>query len=1045
MTSNTLHNKIRTKLILVLLIIGMIFTSAFLFTACGTVSTDDDKTISYVEKDDGLISNPSFSFGTYDLAETKFPVTAPTGWSKSKDTYGASSSATSGIVSLTDSAWKELMNTLYKNSNYLNFVKEKFDFTTNDVTKAIKDAKGDQNYTPTNDEIREYIVDTYMSQLENPQVRAGAKDNKVYMLNNYTLDLGWGASQKITSSKSITINKGEYVKISVWVKTQYLTGQYSNLEGGKLTNCGASIRLTNSLNSATQSEFAIKNIQADDWTEYTLYAKGDANYESKITLALGLGYDIYNTQGTAYFDDVTVKHLTASEYESEKGATQNVTTLNFESDDKQVIDINSVTEDTILYDMTLDEKVGSYNKPVALSTTNVTGSFTTSSDNTTSKDKGWVSTANTSVNAGVVTTTLSNASYSVKIEDSAFSVQTEGYVYVSFYLQNKLSKFGTTTITAEVYEKFSTSDKVSEEKIKITETNDANEFTRYSIMVYNNFPTGSARNFYINLIIGPSAVDKTDNLTDYASGTVVIKDMMVATGKSFATDENDNPTPNYDLYKLYESTASGSTALYAGYPNDYFEENEDITYYSFKPANSDIGAIETRPAKVQNYKGVTTNHAYVSNGSDTISQTDTRIYGVNGSYAGLVDSKTTYSGFSVSSISNEDIRAMMIYNNSTDNKDNHYGFIGNTVNVAENAFAKISVTLKVDATATAYVYLIDSSSETKSVMKFVDFNENSDGVNNITQNQPSHKAEDLTMQFKVDSTSMANAVDGWLTLDFCIATGVNAKKLRVEVWNGGRDGLDSTASKGYVFVKSINTVTSNAFNEPITFNQAFVKQDSIFNPLADAGESSFTTTPLVYKRELTDIEKKYNSEQTNSINKISYAPKIVWAQNETLIYAVYNNLEVEPFDPYASNPEEDTPVSSGCTATSDPSTFWLSFSSILLAVALFVAIIMLFIKTSRRRRIARKKDIKTHYTVKSRIKANKLPNKKAKKVEKATEEIDETEEINQTEEVEETENVEESAETEQVETEQESTQEQVEEEYVYGEVQDFGDDNKSND
>ena len=1038
MTSNTLHNKIRTKLILVLLIIGMIFTSAFLFTACGTVSTDDDKTISYVEKDDGLISNPSFSFGTYDLAETKFPVTAPTGWSKSKDTYGASSSATSGIVSLTDSAWKELMNTLYKNSNYLNFVKEKFEFTTNDVTKAIKDAKGDQKYTPTNDEIREYIVDTYMSQLENPQVRAGAKDNKVYMLNNYTLDLGWGASQKITSSKAITINKGEYVKISVWVKTQYLTGQYSNVEGGKLTNCGASIRLTNSLNSATQSEFAIKNIQADDWTEYTIYAKGDANYESKITLALGLGYDIYNTQGTAYFDDVTVKHLTASEYESEKGATQNVTTLNFESDDKQVIDINSVTEDTILYDMTLDEKVGSYNKPVTLSTTNVKGDWTTSSDGTTSNDKGWLSTANTSVNGGVVTTTLSNASYSVKIEDSAFSVQTEGYIYVSFYLQNKLSKFGGTSITADVYE----GDKVYAGIVKITETNTADEFTRYGIMVNNNFPTGSARNFYINLIIGPTAVDKTDNLTDYASGTVVIKDMMVATGKSFATDEKGNPTPNYDLYKLYESKASCSTSLYAGYSEDYFEENENYTYYSFKPANSDIGAIETRPTKVQNYKGVTANHAYVSNGSDTVSQADTRIYGVNGSYAGLVDSKTTYSGFDLSSISNEDIRAMMIYNNSTDNKDNHYGFIGNAVTVAQNSFAKISVTLKVDATATAYVYLIDSTSEDKSVLKFVDFNENSDGVNNITENQTSHKAEDLTMQFKVDSSTMSNAVDGWLTLDFCIATGVNAKKLRVEVWNGGRDGLDATASKGYVFVKSINTVTSNAFNEPLSFNQSFVKESSISNPLAEAGESSFTTTPLVYKRELTDLEKKFNAEQTSSDAKISYAPKIVWAQNETLIYAVYNNLEVEPYDPYDSSIEDDTTASSGCTATTDPSTFWLSFSSILLAVALFVAIIMLFIKTSRRRRNARKKDIKTHYTVKSRIKANKLPDKKSKKAENK---VEETEEIEQTEEVEQTESVEEPVETEQVETEQESTQEQVEEEYVYGEVQDFGDDNKSND
>jgi hypothetical protein len=259
-----------------------------------------------------------------------------------------------------------------------------------------------------------------------------------------------------------------------------------------------------------------------------------------------------------------------------------------------------------------------------------------------------------------------------------------------------------------------------------------------------------------------------------------------------------------------------------------------------------------------------------------------------------------------------------------------------------------------------------------------------------------------------------------------MGTGNVAKKLRVEVWNGSRDDETQTSS-GYVFVKSVDVATSSAFAEPENFNQAFIYDETINNPLATAGEASFTTAPLLYKRELTAIEKKFNAEQTNAANKISYAPKIVWAQNDTLIYAIYNNLQVTEVNPYDSVIDDDTPVASGCTAETDPSTFWLSFSSILLVVALFVSIVMLFIKNIRIRRKARKNDAKSHYTVKSRIRNDKKIEKETVVEEKAQDKIEEIEQVEEIESEEVTEEISE-----------EETAEQTEESYVYGEVQDFG-------
>ena len=147
-----------------------------------------------------------------------------------------------------------------------------------------------------------------------------------------------------------------------------------------------------------------------------------------------------------------------------------------------------------------------------------------------------------------------------------------------------------------------------------------------------------------------------------------------------------------------------------------------------------------------------------------------------------------------------------------------------------------------------------------------------------------------------------------------------------------------------------------------------------------------------------------------------------------------------------SNPYDNEPVEEETTtetiAQADPAAFWLSLSTILLGVALALAIVMLFIKNIRNRRKANKSDAKSHYTVKSRVhkpKSKSQENQSVKDIDDDDYEIENELDEEIDEEVEDTENVIEI--DEEVETEQ---TEQTLDDYVYGEVQDFGENKPDN-
>ena len=463
--------------------------------------------------------------------------------------------------------------------------------------------------------------------------------------------------------------------------------------------------------------------------------------------------------------------------------------------------------------------------------------------------------------------------------------------------------------------------------------------------------------------------------------------------------------------------ASANVSLYAGLSsenaNNSVSENYNLNY-----APSNVGEIVVQPTNPLGYIGVEASNGYIQSGSNA--KVNTRSgKGDNGSYAGLINTKyidnyvTANAEFPKTQLENalnhsgDDIQPLMIYNKNAD----HYGFIGNEISVSASSDASVSVTLRVADLAKAYVYLVDTTEENKPVMTFNSFTVNTDIIGG---KDTQVDGSELKFQLVVDSNMMD--ADGWVTVKFFLSTGNQSKKFRLEIWNGGRNADAQTASQGFVFVKEVDVVTSSAFTAPTRIEDAFSVSG---NPLFDEKISSFESTNaqlIAYQRELTEKEQEFNAEYPDKA--VSYLPTYVWANSAKVVYAVFNTLEFEAVDPYTTL-EEETEETESCAAGSDPSAFWLSFSSILLGVILVLAIIALFVKNYRRRHKHSKEDAKSHYTIKSRVSA-------PKKVEEDVEEVEEVvEEETVEEEIEET--------VEEVQPEQENL-----DEYVYGEVQDFG-------
>lgn len=1016
MTRKFCLNNLKNKLIAILTIVLLICSASFGLIACNDEEKPNSVTDPNYSKTEVTteITNPNFYTGTPNVDFSKLPIASPTGWSKaSTDNSASASTVNSGVILTTDEAWSALLSNLYDDTDFLKYVRNVFDFTDEDVVKAIKAEKQNDSYSPTTQEKKEYITKTYLVNFVNPKTHEGAEDNAVYMLNNIASSTNYklGTAQKVTSSSTVTMDKGDVYKISVWVKT-------ANLTSFSGEDYGANIRLKNSLNSKAQSEIRINNIIANEWTEYAIYVKADSDYTCTFSLILGLGYGNGSSivsdyvEGTVYFDDVKVEKVDA--------IPENVTVNNLDYGNSENIDVN-LTNNACAYDMSLANSTNEYfNK--SINTFNADKGYYTKS-NTAGADGKPITSQTLNPNSkgeakvvdGVTTITVDKASYTLPLSSHNFSLSSEKYLIVSFYYQNKLNKLGSTNFSINVLDKQGDEEVLRNSVASLSLTED-DEWSKGVLLFKNNFIGGKDRTFSLEFVVGPANVRTVETASDFATGYVQIKDMKIASG-----DINQEDEKLTALYNLFSSSAKATVALYAGYSADYTEEHNH-NEYNIKTAYGNFGDIISNPTAPSEYLGVVADHVYVKNeiGSDTQTVTNTMTGKGNDQYnAGVINTAyaKSYTDKAIAeklAYDEEEPAQMLMINNKT---AGHYGFIGETYTVSANNYASAKLSIKVCDNAVAYVYIVDITDKTKNVLSMKDFEVNTDAVNGVAKGTKID-GDALTYTLKVTSDMMK---DGWVDLSFFFGTGAQEKSFRVEIWNGARDGATETASQGYVFVKSVEVSSQDAFTEPSSWNNAFVTEG---NPLYEAKKSSFTgkgTELYAFQRQLTDIQKQFNKEYPDQAIS-EYEVKYVWAKNPTTIYGILNSIDPEYVNPYDSiEDEEDT----GCAADADPSSFWLGFSSIIIAVVLLFAMVTIIVKRIIAKRKANASDAKSHYKVESRIHRKPVVKKEVIKEELP----EETTEV-----------IEEPVEEET----SEATEEQTLDEYVYGEVQSFGEETEAN-
>ena len=985
------------KSILVFLSVLCLFCSCAFAVACGNDTdsgSSDTPTYSYTETDTENLSNGLFKYGTYDKTTEDFPITSPSGWTRSTDNSAYSSTVDSGVISIDNDAWDKVFDKLYAKSDFVKVYENKY--------ATDLDGKTDEE---KKDAIKAYFA--------NPTKHDDAEDNFIYMLNNFTTSTSnTGTAQRLRSSSSVSVKKGEIYQVSVLV--------YTNIINSGVNGQGANIRFTNSVKGNSQAEYRIDKIDTENtWEQFTVYFVAHEDYDCTFTLTLGLGYgngknDLTEdyVMGTAFFDDVKVEKVDALPTNVAFTDDVNSKKLSFGSDSPISLDGSANT--VFKYDMNFD--TSAYFTPSA------------DTDKTETLNK---ETKTVTIDNGGANFTLTTAN-----EDNY-----EKYMLVSFKLQNKLSKLGSTDITVKVKDIYGTLPEETRDATTLSTVNDGDEFTDCYILVRNNFK-GQTREFYLEIIIGPTDPAAVTEQSALASGTVKIKDVKYSAGTDYngyvSSEKYDDKTddPQYKLYSFFNSNANATVALYAGYEADYAEHNHES--YTLTPAKSNIGEITSHPTAVSGYDGITADHFYVKSDSTVTAINDRTSFSGEKGYAGLINTKylTTYAAGDANLAGKliglyteeENVQPIVINNKNLD----HYGFVGAQQTVSASAYAKVTVKLKVFESAKAYIYLVDTSNGEKQILQFADFTVNTaDGLKNAAIGT-TYLAADNKFMLTVDSGAEVGD-DGWTEIKFYLATGADEKKFRVEVWNGGRDGSEDTASQGYVIVNSISVSTSSAFTEPTSWLSAFDGSDG--SPLSGETISSFGgegNALIAYTRELTEKEKEFNKEYPEKA--VSYNATYVWAKNDNMVYAVFNTVNPVENNPYDDiTPEEE---SGGC-ATTDPSAFWMSFSTILLAVVLVGAIAALFIKRYAAKRRANKVDAVSQYKVKSRSETQKQINKAKAEQEKKAEKAEEETQTTDTEEPVSpyaiSENNAENAD------EDNSGDDTEQSGYVYGDVQDFGD------
>lgn len=791
-----------------------------------------------------------------------------------------------------------------------------------------------------------------------------SQNSRIYMIKKEAIIESEAAT---LVSKSISVNSGDYMKISVWVKMYNVTGN------------GAFIALKNSSSGTASSNYycvyhitdSTATVTNNGWARYDFYVEGNKTSTKTLYLELGLGRKLStnnvteSASGLIYFGGIEAESISRGTYNAHEQKTldvsKNYLSYSFYSDELNVTladwskkdtsgkenkELDSVLYEKISYKQ-YEELVGENNMPFNYDATTTEGDnlyIYTVNNNSTIKFEKFA------VNPPAI-----DKCYRLSIWVRTDVIPTNGaYIYLNAYDKdgNFVKDF------TNHFAKIQTSADI--------ENDTYNGWSEYQFYIQPN----ETDVYYFELEV---SLGVRGNSTSNANDIIYLTEISLyelEQHEFYSASSSDNVST-----VSLKSTITPSESLLNGSFNNSNTSAENISY-PVAPSNWQmIFAGSKNIVEEYNEKNLAPNKSsafwpktntenpddvYSSIGGIIYRDLDTTIYNTFGilqsNFAGYAD---------------DDAHSLlMIYNNQL----TACGYKSSVMTLTANSYYRISVLANGINGTTPYVYLTNG------------------GTKVIASSEDTSANEFTSVAYaEIDK----NLTGGWVRYYFYVATGDTDQNLYLELWNGKRDAVEGngyrqgtvlfdqaecvllsdtettdgvseeysnlftaeeTDSQAYAYMQNSDADIKNIYSEQQTvisnaknlfvvdyrYNDVTVEND--FNKIYD------------YTTKIRNLEKDSNSDDKSELNAMMssletmvsvfnekhYAEAtegtyyIDWESNKSSISAfrTYLNSIKNP-----STEDENTEEE----ATTEPID-WIVLSSLIITLAMLIALVAIIIR-----------------------------------------------------------------------------------------------------
>lgn len=914
-----------------LLTLTMIFTMslvlAFAVSCGGQDSSSDSSSESSSESESAsdvqTIANGDFEWKT--TSSSSYPVSSSTiNWTRKTDgnvTTALTSTSSSGIIDTEEKAYDK-MSSSYK--------------------PVESETDGNKTYynpgTPNSKGLVSPSDDTEVNE-------AGTK---ILMVHNVTATSGKGTAQYFQSSSSMTLAAGKYAKVSIWIQTY----QLKSLQN---VPYGAYIQITNTIGSSTAKPLTIKNINTEgEWRQFVVYLAPSDTAVTKFGVKLGLGFgskyaNEEYAEGYAYFDNIEYTVISADEYN-----VNTDTTLNLFNSENNNVTLEEYGDNELTVSASGYVYVANTAKTVKLNlsknlvSANVTGDGKYNDvilDSAVKQyDAGYASSAKTSTVNGIDVEVPAKSVYmnfsGAKIGSSYTYTTNEftlaggktvdekytgSYMKFSFYVKAK-TQGGTTDASVAIVDagKDSTSGIFSSFNTNAVKDSENNGYVKYTFYIGNTFPEEIT--FRIRFSFGPT--ERVDENIYLPVGYAIFKDFVTCPLSEAEYTAADVSTDT----KAVKCKLLGSNA--ADYVEDKKDDEEDdyseITgdSYSYTVKTDNFPKLADGAVDLENTSYVAANDI-----------TDKTVAGIVNSYFSAnyvaaygADVKTALDSLKNSAFAtgtNLHVQPYMILNKTAAS----YGFrSAKFTTLSANSSYVFSVKVKVTGNAKAYIYLVENID--KDSIK----DENGVKYNVLDFN-------DKQVSQVVTSQSPASA-DGYVLVTFIVTTGNESKDVRLEMWNGSRDGNELSA--GAVFYDAPVIASSATYSGIEDVENSYVLYE--FGNYVKSEPEKIYYYYDSYDESATDNSPVYDDDGAHKYEWTE--EKVIYASANAGMLQYYNYTTINA-DKYVIE-ESDSSSSSDSTSsesTSKPSLSdtavnfgWLQITSLIISLVLIVLLVVIVVQ-----------------------------------------------------------------------------------------------------